>query len=177
MNFGRKLERKIARRGLDPLIYMIPTPNLFHLRTITQKDLKSALNLMKTSKSAGPDKNSTKLLKEAGDSIVESLVYILNLLLETGTFLEDWKVACVSHIYKVGSRSNCRNYRPIPVILVVAKFIEKIFHNQLSSFQETNEISISQQSGFRESTRQRLHFFNLQTIWILVLSMVFYFLL
>ena len=65
---------------------------------------------MKTSKSAGPDKISAKLLKEAGDSILKSLVYIFNLLLETGTFPEDWIAACVSHIYKARSRSDCGNY-------------------------------------------------------------------
>ena len=63
-NIGPNLANNIPSSGFDPLIYMIPTTNVFHFRTITQEDLKSALNLMKTSKSDGHDKISAKLLKE-----------------------------------------------------------------------------------------------------------------
>ena len=42
--------------------------------------------LMKVSKSSGLDKISDKLLKAAGNSIIESLTHSLNLVLNTGNF-------------------------------------------------------------------------------------------
>ena len=60
------------------------------------ENLKCALNQMKSKKSAGPDKISIKLLKEAGDTIVESLVTIFNLSLQSEIFPDKLKLARVS---------------------------------------------------------------------------------
>jgi hypothetical protein len=51
-------------------------------------------------KSTGLDKISTQLVKQADETIFESLAYIFNLSLETGIFPDDWKLAKVTPIYK-----------------------------------------------------------------------------
>lgn len=43
---------------------------------------------------------STRLLKEAGSTIVPSLTRIFNLSIQTGVFPVDWKIAEVTPIYK-----------------------------------------------------------------------------
>ncbi len=50
---------------------------------------------MQIGKSTGLDKISTKLIKQAGDTIIESLLEVYNLSLRTGTFPDDWKLANV----------------------------------------------------------------------------------
>ena len=105
------------------------------------------------SKSAGLDKISSKLLKAAGNSIIETLTYLFNLVLNTGIFPDDMKLAKVTPIYKSGSKTDCGNYRPISVISAVAKILEKIIHDQLFDqlfdFLKQNSILANQQSGFR----------------------------
>ena len=88
---------------------------------------------MKTSKSAGTDKISisTKL---------ESLHFIFNLSLNTDAFLNDWKIARVTPIYKSEDKTYCGNYRPISMILNVAKVFEKVIYNQLFDFLHENKV-------------------------------------
>ena len=104
---------------------------------------------IKTKKSPGIDGISARLLKDAGDTIVESLVGIFNLSLQSGIFPDDWKLARVTPIYKDGSKTECGNYRPISVISIVAKIFEKLVCNQLRSFMQENNIIMDDQSGFR----------------------------
>ena len=87
----------------------------------------SVLKKIKASKAPGLDKVSGKLLKAAGDSIIKSLMYLFNLVLNTGIFPDYMKLAKITPIYKSGERTNCGNYRPISIISVVAKFWRRIF--------------------------------------------------
>ncbi len=78
----------------------------------------SVLKKIKASKSQGLDKISGKLFKATGDSIIEPLMYLFNLVLNTGIYPDDIKLAKVTPIYKSGEGTNCGNYRPISIISV-----------------------------------------------------------
>ena len=108
------------------------------------------LQSLKLSKASGLDKISNKLLKAAGYTINESLLYIFNLVLPTGVFPDELKMAKVTPIYKEGDKSNCGNYRPISVLPAIAKILEKLICDQLGEFLNENNIISKQQSGFRK---------------------------
>ena len=52
-------------------------------------------------------------------------------------------------MFKQGERSDLNNYRPISVILVIAKVFERIVYDQLYSFLAKEDVISKQQSGFR----------------------------
>ena len=64
-------------------------------------------------------------------------------------FPDDWKLAKVTPVFKDGNKNDCGTYRPISVISVVAKILEKLVYQQLKSFMTINNIIVEQQSGFR----------------------------
>jgi hypothetical protein len=74
---------------------------------------------------------------------------LIYLVLNAGIFPDDMKLAKVTPIYKSGERTNCGNYRPISIISVVAKILEKTIYNQIFDFLKQNSILVNQQSGFR----------------------------
>ena len=123
----------------------------FRFRQISGKELINALSKIKLNKSTGLDKISNKLLKAAGQSICETLLYIFNLILETGIFPEDLKQAKVTPVFKADNKSDCGNYRPISVIPAIAKILEKLISDQLIEYLNNNNIISNQQSGFRKS--------------------------
>jgi hypothetical protein len=117
---GPKLAEKIPTNNVDYLQYITPCTSRFTFKQISVEDLTNVLNKMKTKKAAGPDKITNKLLKAAGYTIYESLLYIFNLVLVTGIFPEDLKQSRVTPIFKDGDKSECGNYRPISVISITA---------------------------------------------------------
>ena len=52
-------------------------------------------------------------------------------------------------LFKQGERTDVNNYRPIPVISVIAKVFERIVYDQLHSFLANEENITKRQSGFR----------------------------
>ena len=90
-----------------------------------------AIQRQKNGKSPGPDKILIMLIKDAIDIISPPLTIIFNSSLRKGVFPDIWKVAKVTPIFKSGSRSEANNYRPIPVVSVFSRILEKIVHNQI----------------------------------------------
>ena len=67
-------------------------------------------------------------LRLSADIIAPSLTYIINLSLDTGIYIDDWKRARVSPIYKSKDRLKCEHYRPISILPVISKvFRERSF--------------------------------------------------
>ena len=147
---GSRLTSNSTVVDADPLRFVPSVANTFSFHNIAAQEFMETLAQIKTNKSPGIDGISAKLLKDAGDTITESLVNIFNLSLRPGIFPDDWKLARVTPIYKDGSKTECGNYRPISVISVIAKVFEKLVCNQLRSFMKENNIIIDEQSGFRQ---------------------------
>ena len=78
----------------------------------------NAISQLEKGKASGPDKVSVTLVQDATKSISYLLALIYNSSFENGIFLEVWKVAKVTPIYKSGARTDVNNYRPISVISV-----------------------------------------------------------
>lgn len=89
--------------------------------------IESWIKQIKTSEAVEIDKISPKPLKEAGEAILLSFMYIFNLSLHTEMVPNDFKIACVSPIYKDGNKSECGNYTLISGILLLLDFLKNLF--------------------------------------------------
>ena len=70
--------------------------------------------------------------------------------MRSGVFPDEWKLAKVKPSYKKGDRYNIQKYRPISIISVFAKQIERLMFNRLISFLYKNKILADAQNGFRK---------------------------
>ncbi len=88
------------------------------------------------------------------------LTIIINTSIVTGIFPASWKNAIVTPLHKKGNQDEISNYRPISLLPIFSKILEKINANQLVSFLETNKSLSHTQHGFRPklSTDTALHF-------------------
>ncbi len=78
---GSKLAENITENGADPLGFASLIKNDFCFKNINVSELSDTLAQIKTKKSLGIDGISIKLLKAAGDIILDSLGTIFNLSL------------------------------------------------------------------------------------------------
>ena len=79
-----------------------------------------------------------------------------------GKFPDSCKIAKLKPIYKKGSLTEASNYRPISLLLLISKVIEKVIHDQTSTFLNSRNLLYNYQSGFRKnhSTDYCLSFLN-----------------
>ena len=78
--------------------------------------------------------------------------------MSTSIYPELWKVANVTPIFKKGDKQLVKNYRPISLLPICGKILEKIIFNHLYNYLITNKLITTYQSGFRpgDSTTNQL---------------------
>jgi hypothetical protein len=124
---------------------------MLDLPCISTEFVDKEIRAMCIKKATGLDEISCNILKLARPVIVESLTYLLNLSLSTGVFPTLWKEAKVAPLHKCGDLSNTSNYRPISILPIASKIIERAVHKHIYSYVSRNNILNVHQSGFRPS--------------------------
>ena len=86
----------------------------------------------------------------------------VNLSLSTGIVPCDWKEACVFPLYKSGGHASMDNYRPISILPVMSKIMEKAVNVQLQRYLQRFDLLSPFQAGFRQhhSTESAVLYFT-----------------
>ena len=77
-----------------------------------------------------PDINS-KVLKDAFLVLVPQLTYLCNLSINMGIVPQKWEIATIIPLQKEGDATDVNNLRPVSLIPVPGKILEKLLHAQL----------------------------------------------
>ena len=110
----------------------------FTLADIDVNNVALSLSNLKTSKATGMDNIPAKILKMSLYIIAPSLTAIFNPSLESGVYVDEWKLARVIPIYKSDNRTKCENYRPISILPTVSKVFEREVFNQVYRYLNEN---------------------------------------
>ena len=154
IDIGANLAASIPPAPREPIDFLHDFKPLlncnFHFKEITADDVARLLNDLPSDKATGLDNISAKLLKMSAPAISRSLAHVFNKSLRTGSFPNKLKNARVTAIYKKGTRSDPGNYRPISILPVLSKILERIVHRQLTEYCSQNKLITDAQSGFRK---------------------------
>ena len=104
---------------------------------------------MNIDKAAGINNLSGKFLKDGANILAEPISEICNLSIKYFIFPIDCQTAKLKPLYKKGSTTLRRNYRPFLLLPLISNIIEKVIHDQTQAFLDENKILYRFQSGFR----------------------------
>lgn len=105
--------------------------DILNIKCVTRKNIIDAIKKLKSNLTSGPDNIPAFFIRDCSYLLVEPLEIIFNLILQTETLPDIWKISRVCPIHKNGSRSDVENYRPITIICNFPKVLEIILHNSL----------------------------------------------
>ena len=115
---------------------------------ITLQDVIDQINILDTTKSYGPDQISPKFIKEGGLPLAKSLCILFNMSLRLRKVPKQWKKANIVPIHKKDERNEIKNYRPVSLLSVVGKIMERIVFKYCYNFFKDNFVISVNQSGF-----------------------------
>ena len=104
---------------------------------------------LKQSNTKGTDRIDGKIIRLSAPFITDTITYIYNLIIEKNKFPRAFKEAKVIPLYKSGERSDPSNYRPISILSVLSKPVEKHINEHIMKHFLTNDLLHKNQSGFR----------------------------
>jgi exonuclease III len=122
----------------------------FTIPSMSVHEVGGYISNMKNKKSMGPDNISVYFLKLSLPYIVESLTFIFNLSISQNSFPAAFKEAKVIPIPKTKAPLEPKDFRPISLLSVLSKPLEKHVHKHLSAFLEEHNLLYIYQSGFRK---------------------------
>ena len=109
----------------------------------------NVINKFSPNKSHGHDGISVAMLQLCSSQVAIPLQMIFQSCISSGSFPDIWKYANVQPVHKKGNRQLKNNYRPISLLPICGKILEKIIFDKLYSFLNSNNLISKRQSGFR----------------------------
>ena len=126
-------------------------PNALRLQAVTERYTFKELKRLNPYKSTGPDNIPAKFLKDGAKEIAGPLTHIINLSISTESIPNELKEAMVTPLFKKGDKLEVSNYRPVSILCIVSKILERAIYSQVEQHLKENNILFMFQSGFRDS--------------------------
>lgn len=104
------------------------------LEATVEHEVRAVFLGLKNSRSCDADGLQIRPVKYVIDKISSVLTYIFNLCISTGVFPSKMQVARVVALYKKGDKTDVSNYRPVSILPIFSKGLEKIIYKRLYSF-------------------------------------------
>lgn len=123
----------------------------FNIPHVSKQRIAELLLSIPAHKATGDGGVTAKLLRIAAPAIAGPLSNLINRCIDTQTFPTKWKIVKVTPIFKnQGSREDKANYRPISVLPILSKLLEKHVCEHLNEFLKEHELLHHLQCGFRK---------------------------
>ena len=103
-----------------------PVLESFFIFPTTSFQIETQISQLQNGKATGPYSIPTNILKIIKAVISKPLEIIFNLSFQTGTVTNSFKLANVIPIYKKDSQTCLSNYRPISLLSIFNRLLEKL---------------------------------------------------
>lgn len=123
--------------------------NTMYLNPVTPTEIVRIIKNLKNSSACGYDGIKVAPIKAAADLLCNVICDLTNLVFSTGTFPDNMKIARVVVLHKGGATDCIGNYRPISILPLFSKIIEKALNSRLSGHLQKHNLLSTHQYGFQ----------------------------
>ena len=149
-DIGDRLASSIPNVIKSPLEYLnTSNPDSFFIFPVTATQIEIEIASLKAGKACGPSSIPITALKLIKQVISKPLEILFNSSFSSGIVPNSFKVARVIPVFKKGSHTSLNNYRPISLLSIFNKLLEKLMYNRLINFIQKKNILYDKQFGFR----------------------------
>ena len=149
---AQDLQSQIPETDLDPLTFLNKNDKSMYLYPMSTSEVIKILSQMKVKKSKKDSCPDYIFLKKINLIIAPILCNIVNICFQRGIFPNCLKIGCITPIFKKGNIYLVINYRPITVLILISKLLEKCFLTRSWSFINKFSLLTKHQYGFIRGT-------------------------
>ena len=124
--------------------------DLFVFKPVSSTDVQKVITQMPNNKSPGYDKVPVSVIKDCLPSILPTITSLINCSFEKSVFPCAWKKAEVVPHLKEGDHEEANNNRPISLLPVLSKVVERLALDQYFTFLNEKKRLTCHQSGNRK---------------------------
>lgn len=151
ISVGADLSSRIQTNNQDYVLRASNEPEVTMMDwgTISDNEVLLLILSLETHKNSNIDDISSYLLKECLICAVEEVIELFRSILSSGMYPDSWKPGTVVPLFKGGNKFKVSNYRPVSLLAVIGKLLEKLLHRRKLTFLDSKNYFTISQGGFR----------------------------
>ena len=168
----KKLRDSIPQTNSDPLAKMRESMGgrtcNFSFKPVSEKEVCNIIAGLRSSKATGLDYIDVQSLKIIQKEISGCVAHITNTSIATNTFPSCYKEAKVVPLLKSPEKSplSCSSYRPVSLLPVLSRVVEKALFSQLREYLEKNQLLHPNHHGGRKWHNTTTALIQLNDEWL-----------
>ena len=112
----------------------------FTLGIVHPDQVESIITNLSNSSAFGLDQIDTSIIKLVKAEILPAVTHIINLSITSKKFPSAWKKSKVIPLHKKDDLLNPKNYRPVAIVPILSKILERVVFNQLINYLNDNDL-------------------------------------
>ena len=167
-----KLRRAIPHSNINPLDRITESMRektcRFKFRTVSEEEVRKAILGIKSSTATGVDWIDSNCLKAVAEIVAPALAHITNLSIKTKTFPSNYKVSKIIPLKKSTELSdlNCKSYRPVNLLPLPGKVVERAVFSQIAEYLEKNKVLHHNHHGGRKGHSTATALIQMYDRWV-----------
>lgn len=143
------LETEIQQLNEFFSVNEVQNDSFFSMTLTHEGELLEIVKELRINSAPGCDNITVRDVQNLGEYIIPILVRLINETIQRGVFPTELKMSKITPLFKSGDRKCMNNYRPISVVSVFSKILEKLIKKRMLSFIDTRNLLIDEyQYGF-----------------------------
>ena len=138
----------------------------FRLSTVHPDVVSEIITNMKSSNTFGLDNIDSFALKLVCEEITPAITHIVNLSIEKKHFPSLWKNSKVIPLFKKEDVTNPKNYRPVSLLPISSKILERAIYQQMITYLEGNNLLHPSHHGFRRNHSTVTALLEMHSNWV-----------
>ena len=144
------IKEEMCPVDMCPSVYLgAKCSRIFSFDEVSEDVVNKHLLALDSQKATGCDEISAKFLKLVRTFICKPLTIIINMSIRLNSVPNIWKQANVIPLFKGGDMDIFGNFRPISVLPIMAKILERITYDMIFDHFTINQLFSQHQSGFK----------------------------
>ena len=170
INKVERLRQGIPNSNTDPLHVLRESMSertcSLKFRPIHPDEVLEIIKNLKNSKSSGLDDVDTYIVKLIAKDILPAITHVINLSIRDDIFPTSWKRAKVVPLLKKGDTLDPKNYRPVALLPILSKVLERAVFLQLIQYLDTKSILHPNHHGSRKGLSTTTALIQMYDSWV-----------
>ena len=138
----------------------------FSLSSVHPGEVDIIIASLSNSSSFGLDMIDTYIIKLIKPEILPALTHIINLSISTRKFPDFWKKVKVIPLYKKEDLLNPKNYRPVAIVPIFSKVLERVIFNQMIQYLNNNKLIHPNHHAYRANHNTTTALLQMYDVWL-----------
>ena len=138
----------------------------FGLQAVHPDEVLKIISRLKSTKSCGLDIVDSFVIKLGKYELIPVITHIVNLSISQRTFPIFWKTAKIIPLHKKNEFTDPKNYRPVALLSVFSKILERAVFQQVMEYMEKNNLLHPSHHGFRKSHNTATALLEMTETWL-----------